>query len=360
MAVTYYEHPNQLHSRAIRTDYTIRVDTSTDSIVYDLIDRANDEHYDAGSQPVTVKDVDWNDLIEYLKPLVSLEGDDPLIAENVWYQLRTFGMALAEQVLSRDLRVLAAQWHPNTIVLISGQEAWIPWELIHDGDDFWGRKFLLYRKPRMPPGMRYDGAGSDSSPTVSDTPKKRLHVIGGGLKHYQSRAEQLFSDTIYAGLTTSEFARHTENASIIHLTCHGHRHGKRISLQIGHDNNLPHYLFEPTNVHGLQNILHSLVFVNACASATPTPFLGQEHSQSFPWEFYKKGVACFIGTLGTVPIKYAIDFAEQFYEKFLNGATVAEALGYARENAPLHTPFWLFYSLYGDPFVTLNDIHKEK
>jgi hypothetical protein len=104
-----------------------------------------------------------------------------------------------------------------------------------------------------------------------------------------------------------------------------------------------------SSVQLLGDIRRSVVFANACGSARMASFLGEQ--RNFGWEFYKKGSAAYIGTLGLVPTEYAIEFAESFYGRLLDGATVGRALMDAKSLAPQSNPFWLLYCLYGDPFT---------
>lgn len=102
-------------------------------------------------------------------------------------------------------------------------------------------------------------------------------------------------------------------------------------------------------MRNLPKITGSIIFTNACTSAVITSFLGE--LRNFGWEFYKKGAAAYIGTLGLVPTEYAVAFAEAFYERLLAGYTVGESLHHARSTAKRENPFWLLYTLYGDPFT---------
>jgi hypothetical protein len=98
------------------------------------------------------------------------------------------------------------------------------------------------------------------------------------------------------------------------------------------------------------------VFANACASAQPYIAFGK--FGSFGWEFYRQGADVFIGTLGPVPAKYAIPFAEAVYDQLVSqkgqlmiGAALANA---RKEAANQHNLFWLLYCLYGDPDYSIS------
>ncbi|PLS68088.1 MAG: hypothetical protein CV045_09895 [Cyanobacteria bacterium M5B4] len=81
-------------------------------------------------------------------------------------------------------------------------------------------------------------------------------------------------------------------------------------------------------------------------------------STRIPAQNWDAGASSFLGTISTVPIQYALCFVSAFYERFMNGATVAEALIHARQQAPQQNPFWLFYILHGKSFATVKDVLK--
>ncbi|MEM8718809.1 MAG: hypothetical protein AAGE84_05810 [Cyanobacteria bacterium P01_G01_bin.39] len=97
----------------------------------------------------------------------------------------------------------------------------------------------------------------------------------------------------------------------------------------------------------------SFIFANACGSTVPVKAFNE--FSSFGWEFYRQGADIFIGTLGIVPTKYAISFAENVYEELLSKdtqITVGQAIASAKKvAAEQHNFFWLLYCIYGDPDI---------
>ena len=100
------------------------------------------------------------------------------------------------------------------------------------------------------------------------------------------------------------------------------------------------------------------MFANACSSNTPVQTF-REFS-SFGWEFYRQGADVFIGTLGTVPTKHAVSFAENVYKELLHEnarLTIGQAVAKAKKVAAKeHNLFWLLYCIYGDPDFYFEDI----
>ncbi|NJL54001.1 CHAT domain-containing protein [bacterium] len=347
MSVTTYEQPHNI-SPERKADYTIRISMKKHHIEFDVMGESKDW---IELEPKDIDNCrnDFHRLNQLLSKLVSYDATETSIAQNVQLQLQAIGIELAQQFVSEGLLLKTQGWDKNAIVEISiNQQAQIiPWELVYDGSDFWGNKFLIVRKPRrrerpqpLPPTL--------NTVSTQACQRKPIHIIGARLDQYP-QVKSLFSEHIRERLTASDVADSLFNAGIIHLTCHGHLSEGEIQLELGSG---PFHHFTPRIVPVLPDLKGSLVFINACTSAACVPFLGIE--VSFAWSFYEKGASSFLGTISTVPINYALDFAAAFYERFMDGATVVEALIYARQQAPQQNPFWLFYTLYGQAFVTAN------
>jgi hypothetical protein len=136
----------------------------------------------------------------------------------------------------------------------------------------------------------------------------------------------------------------------LHFTCHGHLEPHL--LQIAGDKNktrIENLL--PETIQRLPLEPGILVFANACASTVPVLTFGK--FSSFGWKFYQRGADAFIGTLGAVPVKYAVNFAEIVYRELFNPdekITIGQAVAKAKEVAANERNlFWLLYCIYGDP-----------
>lgn len=298
----------------------------------------------------------WEELTTLLGELVRLANLPENELKSVWLNIEGLGQTLCEQLLPAKLQSLSSTWPVGSIVIIDTNERWIPWELIHDGHEFWGDKFTLARVPRVPDQSRFSALDRTVERHSSVQLHKIVNVIGGDL-HPQQIVEHIKSlfASLRIGISVEVIERATladvfdsiADADLVHLTCHGYA-APQPCLQLADDRSLIRCL-TPSNVKSLPNIPDCVIFANACTSTAVTSFLGE--LRNFGWEFYKKGAAAYIGTLGLVPTEYAVAFAENFYEKLLGGSTVGEALYYAKSKAQRENPFWLLYTLYGDPFA---------
>jgi hypothetical protein len=298
----------------------------------------------------------WKDMSSILEGSVQLAGLSESELRSIWLNIQCLGQELYEELLSSELRNHSAQWPTGSIVSVATNEKWIPWELIHDGDDFWGSKFVLARVPKIPDRDAFLTSDEAVERYASPHLHKIVNIIGGGLRlSVIEDIKSLFAES-EAGIlaevvekgTLDEVLQAMADADLVHFTCHGHAEPHHC-MQLADEHPSPISCLTPINIRNFPKITDSIVFANACKSTIPTSFLGE--LRSFGWEFYKKGAAAYIGTLGLVPTDCAVVFAKRFYEKLLAGYTVGESLHYARLTARQENPFWLLYTLVGDPYA---------
>lgn len=315
---------------------------------------------DGGSSPSEIEENSFKDLWQELRATLKGSVEVSCVSkderESIWLTLQGFGRTLCNRLLSSELRKFSAKWPEGSVVCIGTNAGWIPWELIHDGNKFWGSKFILSRIPKVP---KEEFLPSDT--TVERSPstylRKIVNVIGGDLPStIVERIKEIF--TIYKPpvdikdieqATLSKVLQAIADADLIHFTCHGRTDDppNPYYLQLSDDRHIA-YRLTLRNLESLALLPDSLVFVNACLSDTIDEFLGKLFT--FGWVFYKKGAAAYIGTLGPVPTEHAVTFSEYFYKKLQSGCTVGESLRHAKLLSGSDNPFWLLYTLYGDPF----------
>jgi len=307
----------------------------------------------------------WQQLHVALGSAVRLGELSDVGQRSIWLHMKSLGKEIHDFFVTGSLRSASLEWQPGTVISIETNEKWIPWELVFDVDsgEFWGSKFIVARRPVVtgiegfrPPTSRKQRAGE------AIHIEKTVNVIGGGLPHdIADSARRLFAQAESgcavsicegADLTIADLETAFSDADLIHFTCHGHLEPLPC-LQLGSQAPTAPLgilgCLQPSNICLFSIRPQSIVFANACSSVHMGTFL--DRTRSFGWEFFLKGVDAYIGTLGMIPTKYAVAFAEAFYEQFLHGATAGAALQYAKANSAHNNPFWLLYCLYGDPFA---------
>lgn len=277
---------------------------------------------------------------------------------NISFTLQNIGRMLFEKLVPSEVAAQITNWEPGLSVRFSTTEEWIPWELMHDGHNFLGDKFILVRYPRMKRGTRYRVRSTNTQQDLKRI-RKIVNVVGGNIRPttYANRAYNLFHylpDSIVKSIreeSKSILGAALAEADILHFTCHGHFRPFHL-LQI-FSGSLPVDNLCIHDVRGLALKPGSFVFANACASNAPVQAFSE--FTSFGLEFYLQGADIFIGTLGIIPTEYAITFAEDVYRELLlqeNGRiTVGQAIANAKQRArdSRNNFFWLLYCMYGNP-----------
>ena len=94
-----------------------------------------------------------------------------------------------------------------------------------------------------------------------------------------------------------------------------------------------------------------LIFANACDSARPNLADAEVYASELYEAFVRRGAENYIGTLARVPDDLSTEFAGSFYERLGRGASLGEALGYARRRSfdTEGQEIWAYYVHYGDP-----------
>lgn len=325
----------------------------------------------------------WGDLSKILSPSVNVTvpADVAEYQKNVFRELKNTGQLLRD-ILTADLTAidkrqqvgsllhLIDSWPEGCVISIESDEYWIPWELVHDGVEFWGSRFILARKPNIPAPAYFESAPHRRSLNLNLNNKTRLskivNVVGAGLPANVNR-KHLYDMFLIYGVTVETktpphlYVAHVVEASrdadIVHFTCHGELEPLPY-LRLGRFGQAdrrynPATCLTIQGVRSFGDLNHAIVFANACFSGAPAiNYMGMRKVSDFGWAFYVQGVNAYIGTLGKVPTLEGIRFADHFYDALINKqATVGEALRYAKMAEDYKNPFWLLYCLYGDPFA---------
>jgi hypothetical protein len=277
--------------------------------------------------------------------------------ESICFNLQSIGANLFEMLIPDQVAAQARTWKHGSVIIVSTNEQWIPWELMYDGEDFWSKKFIIARYPRLS-GERDLPDQNRVAGQLERKVKRIVNVIGGNVPEYEAKqATNLFATFVPVNFVELLFkqpiavlVKALPKTDILHFTCHGYLEPHL--LQIAGDNNktqIENLL--PETISRIPLEPGSLVFANACASTVPVLTFGK--FSSFGWRFYQRGAAAFIGTLGAVPVKHAVNFAETVYselfkqdERMTLGQAVAKAKEVAANDRNL---FWLLYCIYGDP-----------
>ena len=300
---------------------------------------------------------DLRNLNAFLTEVVQQGNPSDERWDSICFNLQSVGANLFEMLIPLEVANQIKTWEIGSPIIISTNEQWIPWELMYDGEDFLGKKFIVARYPRISDGKDIPDKSRSENKCEREI-NRIVNVVGGDVPNAEAdRATHLFSNFLpkesvhlLSKQSISALVKALPSADILHFTCHGHLEPHL--LQIAGDKNKTRIdNLMPDSIKGLPLEIGSLVFANACASTVPVLTFGK--FSSFGWKFYQQGAEVFIGTLGAVPVKYAVNFAESVYselfkpdEQITIGQAVARAKDFAANDRNL---FWLLYCIYGDP-----------
>ncbi len=271
------------------------------------------------------------------------------------------GRALYDQLIgSLDEGLRTKITSLDTPLLISIRESDIVWELLHDGEQFWGSRYPLGRQVR---------AGIQPPVLPAKAAPRRCLVVANpsaeeGLKVLEEQAQLLIRHLRDLGVECRYLARHQATpeevlmelssgaCDIFHFTGHAARINETGNC-VGKD--------EPGDCalqlaggwlrsfeieRAAQGI--SLVFLNGCQSASSVESLSNA--------FLRKGATLVIGTVFKVSAFGAQVFAGEFYKHALGGAMVGEAFKAARiytQKKPNCDNAWACFVMYGNPCLKI-------
>lgn len=242
---------------------------------------------------------------------------------------------------------------------------WLPWEMFHDGKEYFGLRFRIARLPimRQVPDV--------SAKTV---PVQRVYNLLAN-NFLDATQEAVWKDTfngILPAVNQKTFPPpfpnvdtivNARDADILHITCHGGLRDPASDKEVYwtlDSQNMQKVNFElRTNLFDVVGYESKpLVFGNACASTDAGG--GTRKNGLLPGygaSFFSRGALNFVGTFAPITKTLAVDFARLFYQNLLGAAgqplPIAEALwetkNHYRKTIQSPDPSYLFYCLYGPP-----------
>ncbi len=285
---------------------------------------------------------------------------------TAWTNLMGLGHQLYRRFVTRELSKATQSLADGSLVHIvcPKEEIWIPWELVYNGIDFWGRRLILTKT-----------LSSHQEPVqfTSISVNKIVNVVGAGLpKPVKARARRLFSSLVEHvnvvlidgddPTSTAKLYQQVRDADLIHLTCHGYLESNNLVLQIVSDKRAA-LNFMASTIGVLDFKQGCVVFANACGSASMQG--GRTTTLGFGPELCttEHHANAFVGALDLIPDMPAVVFAETFYSYFLAGIPIGEALRLSkmaelREGEARIGLFPLLYSLYGNALCATSPLYE--
>ena len=279
-------------------------------------------------------------------------------------RLASLGLALFQEILKEEGDTLMGEpgdteEEPCLVFKIDKTLAYIPFELMHDGNGFLSHSLAMGRiiltdevKPNPPSNENLPlkilivGDPTDD-PVIRDDVEREIVAVRGvfaGRKGYSVKIAS--GREVDQGFMLSNMP----GAAVVHFTGHGVVSEKQdetgVRLQGGK-------ILGGQALRGLRNP-PGVVFLNTCAAAPRAAWRG---SLGIVETLLRRGTRACIASLWDVRSKTATAIASGFYTRLLRGETFGTALRRARLDAVkdtgLHDPTWAAYALYGDPRLKL-------
>ncbi len=276
-------------------------------------------------------------------------ADEARARGNVLYR------TLVPARLRPQLRALRAP------LLITTSLTGLPWELLHDDEEFWGLRYAMGKRlvtgralpaPRTPSLRARPRALVVAADPRGDLPfaRREADAVCEVLEAYADIT--CVADHVATFDTVSRLL--AEGFDLIHFCGHVVTAADGApALLLAGEQPLSAALIE-ANVAG-----RPLVFLNGCASArggdAPAPAGDWEATvSSVAHGFLFGGAAAVVGTLSDVGDRHAATLAEAFYRRVLEPVSIGEALRAARvacrdDRDSVRSPAWLSFVLYGNP-----------
>ncbi len=279
--------------------------------------------------------------------------------------LRTAGSVLYTELLGTETKRKLHNTTASTLILSLDQKLLsIPWELLHDGEDFLCLRFHIGRIVKVQQDI------PDTRKNERTPPFRMLILYDPAVDPEQSIRERITAVqrecNRYGELVTVDLEMQRMEYTFLReafarydlFHCRSHMmFGGTESGWLLRDG-------QKFGIRDLNRIIESripmpvLTFSDGCESAK-TGVMAVEH---LALAFLRSGVRHYIGTLCKIPPASSAYFTLAFYQALLNGVTVGEAISQARkalrEQYSLERLIWGSYVLYGHPALKIFSIEE--
>jgi len=288
-----HEDPASLINANNLSQKTIRVTSIGENLLFSVMDESGDDT-DLGKIIYNINEINTQikHIGDYLGTVVTRKYENNIQEKVKLTNLIGLGKFLFRKLIPFELQMeIQTNWSDGININISSNENWIPWELFHDGKDFLGKRFMLFRLPRKT-GFDIKTSNINHKIENENGSLKITHIIGGDItEEYVIKSNKCFEEwdgvsTLYR-ITLDDLFRQCSGADILHLTCHGKTDPLRLQITETDDKLLALLI---TSLENDNFIIKPgcLVFANACNSATSQAIFGDY--VSFGWSFYLKGI----------------------------------------------------------------------
>lgn len=292
------------------------------------------------------------------------------LTREVLLRLRDVGQLFCDELFTPEVKEKVRKTEADHLILqLDDHLVHIPWELIHDGQQFLCQKFNMGRLVKTRQAVLRSRARSLGRPfkmLVLVDPRGDLagaYREGTELRDFMDR----FKDHVTVSFRSSDIAadfirQKIRNFDLVHFAGHAEYHAENPADSGWR---LSDGVFSAKDIMKLAGTaaMPALVFSNACQSARTEEWRIKEEFQGEIFglanAFILSGVKHYIGTFWEILDEPSSRFALEYYRHALSGMTVGEAVRQARlsliKDYGEETIVWASYLLYGDPTFNYTD-----
>ncbi|MBD2214628.1 tetratricopeptide repeat protein [Nostoc linckia FACHB-104] len=283
----------------------------------------------------------------------TLEEAATSLREDFRSRLVSLGHYLFQSLLPEELqntfRTIASFNHPFTLLILADQDAWFPWELLHDGQKFLGDRFIigrwLWELEKARPYEFPVGAVNVAHYANVEQPELWTELLqSSGAPPPISMQAGIFNDiTLFESIRGLHLIRYGQSVDTTN------RQDAPVRVNSSSDIQDIEREVQPAKLSLRRNHpLVSLSYLNA-GQAELTAL-----EQTWASTFVRAGCSAFVGSLWAVQPNVEAAFVSAFYHSIWAGQTLAAAFQTARRLAKTVVPEsldWLAYVLFGDPMA---------
>lgn len=279
---------------------------------------------------------------------------------HIAQQLRESGGRLYDRLIPQGLaeKLSVDSGHSYLVFYLDPRLAFIPWELLFDGEAFLCERFHLSRQlEKSSEELR------EAERRLQDHPWGRgILILFGDVKGLDAGAEKSAVEDVLTDAFGNQVwfyrARTSEEALELlkqgYDICHFIGHGVYAEPSRAESG----WRFSDGSILSVEDLEHvssqatfpRLIFANSCVSASASAEDSAAYIATLYRGFLSKGVPHYIGTVSRVPDAPSVRFSSSFYAALASGTSVGEAISHARETLrSAGDQAWAHYVVYGDP-----------
>jgi hypothetical protein len=273
--------------------------------------------------------------------------------EDFRSRLISLGRYLFQSLLPEELqntfRTIASFNQPFTLLILADQDAWFPWELLHDGQKFLGDRFIigrwLWELEKSRPYEFPVGAVNVAHYASVEQPELWTELLqSSGAPPPISMQAGIFNDiTLFESIRGLHLIRYGQSVDTTN------RQDAPVRVNSSSDIQNIEREVQPAKLSLRRN--HPLVSLSYLNAGQPELTALE---QTWASTFVRAGCSAFVGSLWAVQPNVEAAFVSAFYNNIWAGQTLGVAFQTARRLAKSVVPEsldWLAYVLFGDPMA---------